>query len=93
MSKITDRQRAIIGFMRTRPENTVKLIEVVNEFKHWYYANGRKHVSDIMFRMYKSGKVTRPKHGHYKLRDVFPAGVNESEIVDENQLNIFDVGA
>lgn len=89
MGRITDRQRAIIEFIRTRPDNTVKLVEVVEQFGHWYYCNGRKHVSDIMFRMFKAGKLLKPKHGHYKLNDKPLNLYNKQEIIDENQINMF----
>ena len=89
MSKITDRQREIIKFIRTKPDNTAKLIEIVEKFQHWYYCNGRKYVSEIMFRMVKSGKMIKPKRGHYQINDKSVTLYNNNEIIDENQLNMF----
>lgn len=87
MSKITERQRHIINFIRNHEDESVKLNDIVNEFKGWYYHNGRKHVSDIVFRMLKSGKLVKPKHGYYKLNDN-PSKPFKGE-TDPNQTNLF----
>lgn len=84
MTQITDRQREIIKFIRNHDNVEVKLNDIVKQFEGWYYCNGRKHVSDIVFRMLKSGKLLKPRHGYYKLND---------NPLDPNQMNIFDLGA
>ena len=93
MTLITDRQREIIKFIREHPNDEVKLNEIVKKFQHWYYCNGRKHVSDIVFRMLKSGKLLKPKHGYYKLNENPVFFKPDDTPIDPDQINIFDQGA
>jgi hypothetical protein len=90
MTRISDRQRQIIDFIRDHENDSVKLIEIVEKFKHWYYHNGRHHISEIMYRMVKSQKLTKPKRGYYAISVVSPIGVNTAEPVDPAQISIFD---
>lgn len=90
MTQITERQRQIIKFIREHSNDEVKMKEILDKFEHWYYANGRKHVSDIVFRMLKSKKLLKPRHGYYKLNDKPIWTTPNDEPVDPNQVNMFE---
>lgn len=83
---ITERQVQIIKYLREQPNETAKRADLVEKFKHWYYCNGEKHISDILHRMVKSGKLSKPKHGYYKLD--FTGTKIKLEDIDPNQLNL-----
>lgn len=93
MSLISDRQKKIFEFIKSNEPEATKLNEIVLKFDFWYYCNGRKHVSDIVFRMFKSGKLLKPKNGYYSVNYKYNGSRINKDEVSENQLNIFDLGA
>ena len=86
MSRLTERQSAIIGFLRNCTEETSKKSDILNQFSHWYYCNSDKHLSEILHRMVKSGLLVKPKHGFYKIGD--GKKKNQEEKI-ENQTELF----
>lgn len=90
MTQITDRQRQIMKFIREHNGEAVKLSEIIEKFKHWYYCNARKHISDIMYRMIKSGKLVKPDRGYYKINEEPIWTDGKDNPVDPNQVNMFE---
>lgn len=89
MSLISHRQGEIFKFIKENEPNPVKLNQIVKKFEHWYYSNGRKHVSDIVFRMFSSGKLNKPKTGHYLINYKYKGSKINNDVVDKDQLNLF----
>jgi hypothetical protein len=88
MSKITDKQHQIIKYLRQMENETAKRSEIINQFRHWYYCNEEKHISDVLHRMVKSGLLVKPKSGFYKVGEKRKS-TKENPVI-ENQINIFD---
>ena len=89
MSLISDRQKIIFKFIKDNEPNDTKLNDIVKSFGCWYYCNGRKHISDIVFRMFKSGKLLKPRRGYYSINYNYKGhSINKDEVA-ENQIDMF----
>jgi predicted transcriptional regulator of viral defense system len=85
MSKVGEMQKSIVNFVRNNESEEVKRKEIVDTFKHNYYCNGEKHVSDCIHRCVKRGLLKRVRHGWYSLGKMNKS----SEPVDPSQTELF----
>jgi len=60
-----DKQQEICRYLSTVEQATTK--EISSGVSFGYYANGSKHLGEILSRMVKSRKIIRVKKGSFKL--------------------------
>ena len=80
------KRQILYKFLLDFPEG-IKISEIVDQFGHWYYANGAFHIGNLLSTMVKNGEAERVKIGVYK------AGNGSSKIskgfVPGNQPSLF----
>jgi len=81
---LSDKQKKIVEFA-LRNDNQITKDQAVLLIDD-YYANGRKHVGDVLSRMVKRNVLTRVKNGHFVLRNLVPV---KQDIIVPNQINLF----
>lgn len=81
---LTDKQRKVLDYCQSHEGKITKkeAMTLINT----YYANGKKHVGDVLSRMVKAGLLIREKPGHFKMGK---GTRNKPANEDKKQINIF----
>lgn len=62
--KLTFKQKILLSLIKENGEMSKS--QIVDHCSDWYYANGDKHIGDVLSRMVSSNLIHRPKNGVYK---------------------------
>lgn len=91
VKKPTPLQIQMIKYFRDQVPagKSVKLEKLIEVFGSRYYANARKHVSDRVHRLYRSGWLDKEKRGYYKLGKGPRYTRSSFDIEDPDQLDLF----
>lgn len=65
MKAMTQRQREIVDFIRSGPDQTRTSVELIDKFGREYYRHGEKYVGERLTALIRSGHIARVKKGFY----------------------------
>lgn len=77
---MTTRQKQIIQFVLSGPNQTRTSAEIISEFGHEYFGNGDKYVGARLTTLVRSGHLVRIKKGLYAVGGEMPRDANQAKL-------------